>query len=158
MKEIETIELVQPENSEIELVNTLKEKDKSIVALEMKDKEKEKLNTILCQNIKSLERRIQKFDKVTKVKDLAIIKLSDAINEYDSETIGDEVPFQYENVSVGSQTEEEDSKETLQDTAKAFLMQNKYLNKEVLELNQLRQQAWFDLFYEENGSLLNYTE
>ena len=107
----------------------------------MKDKEKEKLNNILCQNIKSLERRIQKFDKVTKVKDLAIIKLSDAINEHCSETIGNDVPFQCENVSVGSQTEEEDSKETLQDTAKAFLMQNKYLNKEVLELNQLRQQA-----------------
>ena len=108
----------------------------------MRDKEREKLNDILRQDIKSLERRIQKFDKVTKVKDLAVIRLSDAINEHDPETIDDEVSYQYENVSFGSQTEEEDSKETLQDTAKAFLMQNKYLNKEVLELNQLRQQAW----------------
>ena len=32
-------------------------------------------------------------------------------------------------------------KETLEDTVTAFQMQNKFLNKEVLELNQLRQQA-----------------
>ena len=44
-------------------------------------------------------------------------------------------------VTVGCQTDSEKQKESLQDMVSAFLMQNKFLNKEVLELNQLRQQG-----------------
>ncbi len=50
-------------------------------------------------------------------------------------------------VDVGSQTgsstglDGSSSFETLRDTVDAYEMQNKFLNKEVLELNQLRQQA-----------------
>ena len=64
-----------------------------------------------------------------------------------------------EKVSVGSQTDNDKDKEHLEDMVTAFQMQNKFLNKvriwnnlletmdikfnfqEVLELNQLRQQA-----------------
>ena len=43
---------------------------------------------------------------------------------------------------MGCQTQDsEKQKDSLQDMVSAFLMQNKFLNKEVLELNQLRQQA-----------------
>ena len=44
-------------------------------------------------------------------------------------------------VSLGTQTETDRLQEGLQDTVTAYEMQNKFLNKEVLELNQLRQQA-----------------
>ena len=44
-------------------------------------------------------------------------------------------------VSLGTQTETDRLHEGLQDTVTAYEMQNKFLNKEVLELNQLRQQA-----------------
>ena len=44
-------------------------------------------------------------------------------------------------VSLGTQTEPDRLQEGLQDTVTAYEMQNKFLNKEVLELNQLRQQA-----------------
>ena len=55
------------------------------------------------------------------------------------------------------------SKETLEDTVMAYEMQNRFLNKEVLELNQLRQQAidrsalgprkqWFIFFKQKNIS------
>ena len=63
-----------------------------------------------------------------------------------------------EKVPIGTQTEVDKAKEQLEDTVTAFQMQNKFLNKvritlsdggfihihlfqEVLELNQLRQQA-----------------
>merc|ERR1719350_382970 len=52
-----------------------------------------------------------------------------------------ELFFYAEKVAVGTQCDSDKEKETLQDTVTAFLMQNKFLNKEVLELNQLRQQA-----------------
>ena len=43
---------------------------------------------------------------------------------------------------MGCQTQDsEKQKDSLQDMVSAFLMQNKFLNKEVLELNQLRQQG-----------------
>ena len=44
-------------------------------------------------------------------------------------------------VSLGTQTETDRLQEGLQDTVTAYEMQNKFLNREVLELNQLRQQA-----------------
>ena len=44
-------------------------------------------------------------------------------------------------MSLGTQTETDRLQEGLQDTVTAYEMQNKFLNKEVLELNQLRQQA-----------------
>ena len=44
-------------------------------------------------------------------------------------------------MSLGTQTEADRLQEGLQDTVTAYEMQNKFLNKEVLELNQLRQQA-----------------
>lgn len=44
-------------------------------------------------------------------------------------------------MSLGTQTDPDHRTEGLQDTVTAYEMQNKFLNKEVLELNQLRQQA-----------------
>ena len=49
--------------------------------------------------------------------------------------------FYTEKVTLGTQTEVDRLQEGLQDTVTAYEMQNKFLNKEVLELNQLRQQA-----------------
>ena len=49
--------------------------------------------------------------------------------------------FVVSQVSLGTQTETDRLQEGLQDTVTAYEMQNKFLNKEVLELNQLRQQA-----------------
>ena len=46
-------------------------------------------------------------------------------------------------MDISSQTSDlvDKVKEDLQDTVTAYEMQNKFLNKEVLELNNLRQQA-----------------
>ena len=44
-------------------------------------------------------------------------------------------------VDIAVQTDADKEKENLQDTVTAYEMQNKFLNKEVLELNQLRTQA-----------------
>ena len=46
-----------------------------------------------------------------------------------------------EYVDIAVQTDSDKEKENLQDTVTAYEMQNKFLNKEVLELNQLRTQA-----------------
>ena len=57
---------------------------------------------------------------------------------YSKTVVSQDVSYQ---VSLGTQTETDRLQEGLQDTVTAYEMQNKFLNKEVLELNQLRQQA-----------------
>ena len=89
------------------------------------------------------------YVQIVEMKDRVIVKLTNDLHEFDlHQKIEQATPLAgggsfvfSEKVSVGSQTDVEKQKESLQDTVTAFLMQNKFLNKEVLELNQLRQQA-----------------
>ena len=57
---------------------------------------------------------------------------------------------------MGCQTQDsEKQKDSLQDMVSAFLMQNKFLNKEVLELNQLRQQGRATIRTETRAALVS---
>ena len=77
--------------------------------------------------------------QLNKVKDQSMVRLSNQLNELElSAKIDQASPPVNGN---GTQWDSDKEKETLQDTVTAFLMQNKFLNKEVQELNQLRQQA-----------------
>ena len=139
---------MQPQLAEGQLMAILRDKDDQIVKLESAIKEKEKNEEMLKENITVLEKELATYGHIIEVKDRSIIKLSNDLHEYDlTQKIEQATPLSggsfvfSEKVSVGSQTDIEKQRESLQDTVTAFLMQNKFLNKEVLELNQLRQQA-----------------
>ena len=140
---------MQPQLAEGQLMDILREKDEQIVKLESTMMDIEKNEQQLKENICALEKELATYVQIVEVKDRSIVKLSNDLHEFDlTQKIEQATPLSgsgtfvfSEKVSVGSQTDVEKQKESLQDTVTAFLMQNKFLNKEVLELNQLRQQA-----------------
>ena len=152
--ERDTLTGMQPHLAEGELLAILREKDQQIVRLETEMREKGKQIELLRDKINKKEKEVVTYAHIVEVKDRSIVKLSNDLHELDlqrkmeelqptpstASTAGAHFTF-CEKVHVGCQTETEKHKESLQDMVSAFLMQNKFLNKEVLELNQLRQQA-----------------
>ncbi|XP_023328220.1 uncharacterized protein LOC111701257 [Eurytemora carolleeae] len=150
-KERETLKSLRPELTEGELLEILREKDRQLV-------EAETDATLKQGNLHQLQERIDKLEdeattylQLIQVKDTSIIRLTTALHEMElQDKINQETPplsngsstfFYSEKVSLGTQTDSDKEKEALQDTVTAYEMQNRFLNKEVLELNQLRQQA-----------------
>ena len=159
-KERDTLTDMQPNLQEGQLLTILREKDHQIVKLESQIREKGKVIEMLKCRISKAEKELSTYAHIVEVKDMSIVKLSNDLHEFDLNQkieqqqqatplsvgvagTGQQQQFVFcEKVSVGSQTETgEKQKESLQDMVAAFLMQNKFLNKEVLELNQLRQQG-----------------
>ena len=159
-KERDTLTDMQPNLQEGQLLTILREKDHQIVKLESQIREKGKVIEMLKCRISKTEKELSTYAHIVEVKDMSIVKLSNDLHEFDLNQkieqqqqatplsvgvagAGQQQQFVFcEKVSVGSQTETgEKQKESLQDMVAAFLMQNKFLNKEVLELNQLRQQG-----------------
>jgi len=147
-KEKETLSAMQPELAEGQLIEILREKDEQIVELESSVREREKEKELLDEKVSKLEQDAAAYLQLIEVKDQSIVRLSNQLHELElSVKIEQASPpvngtFCYtEKVTVGTQCDSDKEKETLQDTVTAFQMQNKFLNKEVLELNQLRQQA-----------------
>ena len=161
-KERDTLSEMQPHLQEGQLLNILRAKDQQIVKLETQIREKDKIVDFLRERIAKMEKEISTYAHIVEVKDRSIVKLSNDLHEFDlhhkieqqlatpittgSSANGSQHFVFYEKVAVGCQTESEKQKESLQDMVSAFLMQNKFLNKEVLELNQLRQQGIKELF------------
>ena len=149
LKEKETLETMQPQMAEGQLMEILREKDAQIVKLEGDIRDRMENEEKLRENISKLEKELLTYAHIVEIKDRSIVKLSNDLHEFDlTRKIEQATPLSAkgsfvfaETSSVGSQTDQEKQKESLQDTVTAFLMQNKFLNKEVLELNQLRQQA-----------------
>jgi len=147
-KEKETLSAMQPELAEGQLIDILREKDEQIVELESSVREREKEKEMMDEKVSKLEQDAAAYLQLIEVKDQSIVRLSNQLHELElSVKIEQASPpvtgsFCYtEKVTVGTQCDLDKEKETLQDTVTAFQMQNKFLNKEVLELNQLRQQA-----------------
>ena len=159
-KERDTLSDMQPNLQEGQLLTILREKDHQIVKLESQIRDKGKIIEMLKCRISKVEKELSTYAHIVEVKDRSIVKLSNDLHEFDlNHKIeqqqlatplsvgvagnGQQQQFVFcEKVSVGCQTEAgEKQKESLQDMVAAFLMQNKFLNKEVLELNQLRQQG-----------------
>ena len=152
--ERDTLTAMQPNLGEGQLLTILRGKDQQIVRLEAELREKEKVVEMMRERISKKEKEVVTYAHIVEVKDRSIVKLSNDLHEFDLQKkmeeqqptamIGGSPGGQFtfcEKVTVGCQTETERQKESLQDMVAAFLMQNKFLNKEVLELNQLRQQA-----------------
>ena len=148
---------MQPHLGEGELLTILREKDQQIVHLESELREKEQVVEVMQERITKKEKELSTYAHIVEVKDRSIVKLSNDLHEFDLQqkieqqqqqvgtpltgsSSGSQFTF-CEKVTVGCQTDNEKQKESLQDMVAAFLMQNKFLNKEVLELNQLRQQG-----------------
>jgi len=102
------------------------------------------------ERITKMEQDASCYLTMIQVKDESIVKLTNQLHEVELAAKIDQasppvVPgggfFYTEKISLGTQTEPDRHQEGLQDTVTAYEMQNKFLNKEVLELNQLRQQA-----------------
>ena len=131
---------MQPHLAEGQLIDILREKDEQIVNMEREIEEKKKNEETLRENIKSLENELKTYANIVEVKDRSIVKLSNDLHEFDlTQKIEQSTPCPksgvfvfYEKVSVGTQTEQEKQKDTLQDTVTAFLMQNKFLNKQTI--------------------------
>ena len=159
-KERDTLSDMQPNLQEGQLLTILREKDHQIVKLESQIRDKGKIIEMLKCRISKVEKELSTYAHIVEVKDRSIVKLSNDLHEFDLNHkmeqqqlatplsvgvagSGQQQQFVFcEKVSVGCQTEAgEKQKESLQDMVAAFLMQNKFLNKEVLELNQLRQQG-----------------
>ena len=159
-KERDTLSEMQPNLQEGQLLTILREKDHQIVKLESQIRDKGKIIEMLKCKISKAEKELSTYAHIVEVKDRSIVKLSNDLHEFDLNqkieqqqqatplSVGVTPSGQHqhfvfcEKVSVGCQTETgEKQKESLQDMVSAFLMQNKFLNKEVLELNQLRQQG-----------------
>jgi len=155
-RERQTLVAMQPHLAESELLGILREKDQQIVKLEQQLGEQDTAQQSLRGEIARLEGELGTYAHIVEVKDRSIVKLSNELHEFDlsakieqqqsgtpGSNSGAGTSFVFcEKVTVGCQTEPgEKVRESLQDTVTAFLMQNKFLNKEVLELNQLRQQA-----------------
>lgn len=161
-KEKETLVEMQPHLAEGQLLDILRDKDEQIVSLETKIREKDTMIERLNNKIAKHEKELSTYAHIVEVKDRSIIKLSNDLHEFDlnqkiascstpaslasaGPAAGGQPGQQFvftEKVGVGCQTDTEKHKESLQDMVSAFLMQNKFLNKEVLELNQLRQQGF----------------
>lgn len=150
-KERETLESLRPELSEGDLLEILREKDRQLVEAETHALQKQGGMDQQQDKIEKLERDAAAYLQLINVKDQSIIRLTNSLHEFElQDKINQDTPphngngsvfFYAEKVSLGTQTDMDKSKETLEDTVMAYEMQNRFLNKEVLELNQLRQQA-----------------
>jgi len=149
-KERDTLRSLRPELSEGELLEILREKDRQLVEAETQALSKQAQMEQLQEKIEKLERDAAAYIQLIEVKDKSIIRMTNSIHEMElQDKIKQETPplpdgttFYYaEKVSLGTQTDADKTKEALEDTVTAYEMQNRFLNKEVLELNQLRQQA-----------------
>lgn len=149
-KERETLEALRPELTEGELLEILREKDRQIVEAENGARQRQAKQDQLQECIQKMERDAAAYLQLMEAKDESIVRLTNQLHEVELQAkIDQETPplvngttFYYsEKVHVGTQTDVDKVKEALQDTVTAYEMQNKFLNKEVLELNQLRQQA-----------------
>jgi len=144
---------MQPQLAEGQLLEILREKDRSIVELETSAQQKQMEFDQLADKLSKNEKESATQLQIIEVKDQSIVKLSNQLHELElKEKMGVQISppllngetnniFFCEKVSVGTQTDADKQRESLQDTVTAYEMQNKFLNKEVLELNQLRQQA-----------------
>ena len=127
----------------------VQEKDKQIVSLESGLREKQAEWEGQEDRIGKLHQDAAVYLSMLEVKDQSIVKLTNQLHEVElAAKIEQASPpllpsgFYYtEKISLGTQTEADRQQEGLQDKVIAYDMQNKFLNKEVLELNQLRQQA-----------------
>ena len=127
----------------------MQEKDKQIVSLESGLREKQAEWEGQEDRIGKLHQDAAVYLSMLEVKDQSIVKLTNQLHEVElAAKIEQASPpllpggFYYtEKISLGTQTEADRQQEGLQDKVIAYDMQNKFLNKEVLELNQLRQQA-----------------
>ena len=114
-------------------------------------REKEMEKEVLVDKITKQDQDVSTYLQLMEAKDESIVRLSNRLDELElavkvaTPPIVTNGSFSYEGyvekVGVGSQTDNDKEKENLEDMVMAFQMQNKFLNKEVLELNQLRQQA-----------------
>jgi len=149
-KEKETLSAMQPQLAEGQLVEILQDKDKVIVGLETDLRDKQQGEDSQNEQIGKLEQQVTCYQHMINVKDESIVKLTNQLHEVELAAKIDQASppvmagggfFYTEKVTLGTQTEVDRLQEGLQDTVTAYEMQNKFLNKEVLELNQLRQQA-----------------
>jgi len=153
-KEKETLSAMQPQLAEGQLLEILREKDRSIVELETSAKHRQMEYDQLADKLYKTQQESGTQLQIIEVKDESIVKLSNQLHELElKEKMGVQISppllcngdtsniFFCEKVCVGTQSDLDKQKESLQDTVTAYEMQNKFLNKEVLELNQLRQQA-----------------
>lgn len=149
-KEKETLSAMQPQLAEGQLIEILQEKDQQIVSLESGLRDKQQEHDSHTEVINRLEQEASCYQHMLEVKDQSLVKLTNQLHEVELAAKIDQASppilpgggfFYTEKVAVGSQTEVDRLQEGLQDRVTAYEMQNKFLNKEVLELNQLRQQA-----------------
>jgi len=153
-REKETLSAMKPELSEGQLLDILRDKDKALVEFESELREREKERELLEEKLTRQDQDVSSYLQLIDVKDQSIVKLTNQLDELELAVKIDKAASPpivangssyfstyVEKVAVGSQTDIDKDKEHLQDMVTAFQMQNKFLNKEVLELNQLRQQA-----------------
>ena len=133
-KEKETLSTMHPKLAESQLMNMLKEKVEKLVELESSQLEREKAKQILDEKMSKLDKNAAEYLQLIEVKDQSILRISNLLHELETSSYA-------KNVTVGTQCESDQEEVALKDTVTAFLMQNKLLNKEVLELNKLRQLA-----------------
>ncbi|XP_071749014.1 TBC1 domain family member 2B isoform X3 [Lepeophtheirus salmonis] len=158
-KENETMASLQKvELDEGHLLEILRTKDGQIVDLEISNKEQRKCIERQDTELQRERDEISTYQHLLEAKDDSIVRLTNQIHEIElhqavvsenSPKLGssgisfDSDKFEFkEFVDIGVQTDLfGKEREHLLDTVTAYEMQNKFLNKEVLELNQLKQQA-----------------
>ncbi|KAF8763868.1 TBC1 domain family member 2B like protein [Argiope bruennichi] len=148
-KEKETlVQLYQLKGSDVSL-NMISEKDQQIVNLihdvQEQKQEVEKLQRqILALNseVTELKANNELFQDMLRQKDTTIVNLTNEIFELETDK---QDKVRAESLSAGTETvaepKETMSIEDLKDSVQAFELQNKFLNHEILELNQLRRDA-----------------
>ncbi|XP_077978316.1 TBC1 domain family member 2B-like isoform X2 [Glandiceps talaboti] len=136
-------------DSEKEQVLLIQRKDKQLIQLkqlldEFRD-ERENLQDQLrsCKlEIETLKEQNAMYSEMLKAKDEIVVSLTNQIFELEETTSGlarGEKPRSASTNSALKAMEDAKEIETLKDSCQAFQMQNKFLNKEILELNQLRE-------------------
>ena len=147
-KERNQIISMEPDSAQEHLIDILRDKDEQILNLELEMKKEKSEKDLLTQNIQLLEERILSYVETISVKDQSIVKLTNELHEFNlthkmeqTATATANKSIYLEKVSVGSQTDIEKPKGRLQDTVTAFLMQNKMLNKEDMEMKHNKQQV-----------------
>ncbi|XP_059091006.1 TBC1 domain family member 2B-like isoform X2 [Tigriopus californicus] len=164
-KEKDTLtELQKPNFDDSQLLEILRTKDGQIVELESSGKDNQKVIDMQENQIDKLKEEVKTYQQMLEAKDDTVVRLTNHVHEMELKQVvaqsaaypevspgpkltsngisfdSDKFEFK-EFVDIGVQTDIDKERENLQDTVMAFEMQNKFLNKEVLELNHLRQQA-----------------
>eukprot|EP00095_Tigriopus_kingsejongensis_P002735 maker-scaffold226_size249562-snap-gene-1.19 protein:Tk02735 transcript:maker-scaffold226_size249562-snap-gene-1.19-mRNA-1 annotation:"tbc1 domain family member 2b-like" len=164
-REKETLTELQRHNfDDSQLLEILRTKDGQIVELETSAKDNQKVIDMQENQIDKLKEELKTYQHMLESKDDTVVRLTNQVHEMELDQVmaqsvaypevspgpkitsngisfdSDKFEFK-EFVDIGVQSDFDKEKEHLQDTVMAFEMQNKFLNKEVLELNQLRQQA-----------------